>query len=393
MFGHRGVGQEVRHLRISGGFDGGFSDWRTLSARNFSERSWPSSKRLKFLRCLRALQRLPTCSCYVVMPSSRTSTSSPKFFLQCGQVRLKITMWWVLNQRSFNLVSGPSDKLIGWRAYQWLSPSRKNPRPAQRHHPRRRLLDLQCLTGWAPLHPQRRGLSHRSRPFELAPEGPVHDPSKEARSLARLLHLPQPDNVDGSQVGARLADFAPHWRSLLGNCRATGIVEDGVGIAFQQRPQLTHQSISFRTRNSRQDLQQAVDRASHQREVPGFLQSVVSGTQEDRRSATCNPPVHSQPPHGSSTLQDGDARVRPISHQKSGVDGIDRHVPMHQAVRKYLRFVVNKKVYQFTCHPFGLATSPREFTKLLRSVVSLSRQQGVKLHVYLDHWLIRADTP
>ena len=49
------------------------------------------------------------------------------------------------------------------------------------------------------------------------------------------------------------------WRSLLGICRATGIVEDGVGIAFQQRPQLTHQSISFQTSNSRQDLQQAVD--------------------------------------------------------------------------------------------------------------------------------------
>ena len=69
------------------------------------------------------------------------------------------------------------------------------------------------------------------------------------------------------------------------------------------------------------------------------------------------------------------------------------HVPMHQAVRKYLRFVVNKKVYQFTCLPFGLATSPREFTKLLRPVVSLLRQQGVKLHVYLDDWLMRADTP
>ena len=59
------------------------------------------------------------------------------------------------------------------------------------------------------------------------------------------------------------------------------------------------------------------------------------------------------------------------------------HVPMHQAVRKYLRFVVNKQVYQFTCLPFGLATSPREFTKLLQPVVALLRQQGVKLHVYL----------
>ena len=49
------------------------------------------------------------------------------------------------------------------------------------------------------------------------------------------------------------------------------------------------------------------------------------------------------------------------------------HVPMHQSVCKYLRFVVNKKVYQFTCLPYGLATSPREFTKLLRPVVSLLR--------------------
>ena len=67
-------------------------------------------------------------------------------------------------------------------------------------------------------------------------------------------------------------------------------------------------------------------RAGHQRDVPRIIQSVVPGAQEDRRSATCNQPVHSQPPHGSSTLQDGDARVRPISHQKSGVDGIYRHM-------------------------------------------------------------------
>ena len=66
---------------------------------------------------------------------------------------------------------------------------------------------------------------------------------------------------------------------------------------------------------------------------------------------------------------------------------------MHLAVLKYLRFVVNKQVYHFTCLPFGLATSPREFTKLLRPVVALLRQRGVKLHVYLDDWLIHADTP
>ena len=377
-----------------------------MSVPNFSERRWPSSKRLRFLRCLRILQRRPTCSCYAVMPFSGTSISSPQFSLQCVQRRLKVTMWLVLNQRYFKRGSGPSDKLIVWQAHQWLSPDRKKSRPARRRHPRRRLLGLLCLTGWALLHPQCRGRSHRSRPFQLAPEGPVHDPSKEARSLASLLMLPQPRNVDGFQVEARLANFAPHWRSLLGNCRATGIVEDGVGIAFQQRPQLTHQSISFRTRNSRQDLQQAVDallmkgaieRVTNVRSL-GFYSrlSLVPKKTGDLRPvidlSTLN--HHMVFPHFKMETQ---GSVRSAIRSQEWAVSIDirdayLHVPMHQAVRKYLRFVVNKKVYQFTCLPFGLATSPREFTKLLRPVVSLLRQQGVKLHVYLDDWLIRADT-
>ena len=66
-------------------------------------------------------------------------------------------------------------------------------------------------------------------------------------------------------------------------------------------------------------------RAGHHRDIPRILQLVVPGPKEDRRSATCDRSLHSQLPHGSSTLQDGDARVRPFSHQKSGVDGIDRH--------------------------------------------------------------------
>ena len=89
---------------------------------------------------------------------------------------------------------------------------------------------------------------------------------------------------------------------------------------FPDQEQLTGSSASRRGL-----ADEGSHRASHQREVPGILQSVVSGTQEDRRSATCNRSVHSQPPHGSTALQDGDARVHPISHQKSGVDGIDRH--------------------------------------------------------------------
>ena len=180
-----------------------------------------------------------------------------------------------------------------------------------------------------------------------------------------------------------------------------------VGIAFQQRPQLTHQSISFRTRNSRQDLQQAVDALL----MKGAIERVTNVTSlgfysrlflVPKKTGDLRPVIdlstlnrHMVVPHFKMETQ---GSVRSAIRSQEWTVSIDirdayLHVPMHQAVRKYLRFVVNKKVYQFTRLPFGLATSPLEFTKLLRPVVSLLRQQGVKLHVYLDDWLIRADTP
>ena len=57
---------------------------------------------------------------------------------------------------------------------------------------------------------------------------------------------------------------------------------------------------------------------------------------------------------------------------------------------KFLSFCLNHYTYQFACLPFGLATSPREFNKLLRQVVQL---QGVCLHICLNDWLIRALSP
>ena len=233
------------------------------------------------------------------------------------------------------------------------------------------------------------------RPFQGSKKS-----GKSSSSSAAKKHWWVPGGDSPGRLCPALAESAGqlpghrHRRGRGGHCISATISAHPSKHQFPDQEQPTGPSASRRSL-----ADEGSHRACHQSEVPGFLQSVVSGTQEDRRSATCDRPVHSQPPHGSSTLQDGDARVRPISYQKSGVDGsIDirdayLHVPMHQAVRKYLRFVVNKKVYQFTCLPFGLATSPREFTKLLRPVVLLLRQQGVKLHVYLDDWLIRADTP
>ena len=66
------------------------------------------------------------------------------------------------------------------------------------------------------------------------------------------------------------------------------------------------------------------------------------------------------------------------------------HVPIHTHSQKYLRFHHKGVTYQFVSLPFGLATAPLVFTSLVKEVKLLALQQGIRLHQYLDDWLIRA---
>lgn len=59
-------------------------------------------------------------------------------------------------------------------------------------------------------------------------------------------------------------------------------------------------------------------------------------------------------------------------------------VPLHKDYKKYFRFMFNRKLYEFNCLPFGLATAPFVFTKLLKPAIECLRNQGVILVTYLD---------
>ena len=67
------------------------------------------------------------------------------------------------------------------------------------------------------------------------------------------------------------------------------------------------------------------------------------------------------------------------------------HILVYVNILKYFRFVVARVVYQFRVLPFGLSTAPREFTKTLAPVVQLLRTQGVRVHAYLDDWIMRVN--
>ena len=116
-------------------------------------------------------------------------------------------MSWVRNPRFCRTGFGPSGRQTGWRARQWpLSRSPGRARQARKRlpQPRRARLGLQCLSNWdLRLPPMCREPCLRSSSFVQAPtEEPTSDPTQlSARRLGRLLQLPQPDSVDGVQVG------------------------------------------------------------------------------------------------------------------------------------------------------------------------------------------------
>lgn len=63
-------------------------------------------------------------------------------------------------------------------------------------------------------------------------------------------------------------------------------------------------------------------------------------------------------------------------------------LPVKKDHRKYLRFCYKTDFYEFVCLPFGLASAPHAFTKLLKPVVQFLRARGVLCVIYLDDFLI-----
>ena len=64
------------------------------------------------------------------------------------------------------------------------------------------------------------------------------------------------------------------------------------------------------------------------------------------------------------------------------------HVLIHPSSRKFLRFAIHGKVYQFRALVMGLSPSPQVFTMVDKAPLAFVQKLGIKLRQYLDDWLI-----
>jgi len=67
-------------------------------------------------------------------------------------------------------------------------------------------------------------------------------------------------------------------------------------------------------------------------------------------------------------------------------------IPIHCNDKKYLRFMWNNCLMQYTVLPNGLSSAPRLFTKLMKPVLATLREQGHLVSCYIDDIYIQGDS-
>ena len=213
--------------------------------------------------------------------------------------------------------------------------------------------------------------------------------------------------VPNLPVGARLQNFWQTWLDLGAGPKVVQILKEGYALPFRVWPKLTRSPTVISCyvnphRNSYllEALHQliaknAVELVKHQTSL-GFF---------NRLFLVPKPNNKWRPILGLSKLNlflktekfkmETPETIRMSRQQGEWVTSIDFkdayfHIPIKEQSRKYLRFHVEGRTYQFKALPFGLSTAPLEFTVVAKEVKLMAIHKGIRIHQYLDDWLVRA---
>ena len=218
-----------------------------------------------------------------------------------------------------------------------------------------------------------------------------------------------PTVVTNLPVGARLQQFWEKWETLGASPKVIRILREGYTLPFRFRPNLTRSPmvISKYVNPQRQSLllealtqltnKNAVEPVTNQTSL-GFYNRLFLVPKPNNRwrpildLSTLNTFLNTE-----SFKMETPETIRTSLQAGEWVTSIDFkdayfHIPIHSQSRKYMRFHIQGQSYQFKALPFGLSTAPMEFTVVAEEVKLMALRQGIRIHQYLDDWLVRAPT-
>ena len=236
---------------------------------------------------------------------------------------------------------------------------------------------------------------------------------KDAFSVDHCVFAPVVPNalnvVIVHHIGGRLQKFWQRWSLLGANPRVVSILKDGYILPFKVRPNLVRDPLivsGYANPLRNLYLKQALQ-ALLQKEAVEMVRVRTSLAFFNRLFIVSKPNQKWRPILDLSALNkflsvktfkmETPETIRLSLQQGEWVTSLDFsdayfHIPVHVTSRKYLRFHFQNQSYQFRALPFGLSTAPMEFTCVVKEVKLMAQSRGIRIHQYLDDWLIRAPT-
>ena len=212
------------------------------------------------------------------------------------------------------------------------------------------------------------------------------------------------DRTDPLPVGGKLTFYQSKWSELLPQFpEIIRKVSQGILIAFSNdAPSLLRHPLELRCNNKTSDLLQALKMLLESRAIeevsdpssPGYYSHLFL---VPKPGGSFRPIIDLKklnlylevPSFKMETLFSIIAALQPLEWiTKIDIKDAYHHILVHQNNRKYFCFVIAGKTYQFRVLPFGLSTTPREFTKNLgpiRTVTQNQRHQSPCLSRRLDN--------
>ena len=133
--------------------------------------------------------------------------------------------------------------------------------------------------------------------------------------------------------------------------------------------------------------------------VARLLQQAVPSSQAWRDSLSDHQFKAAQPLPRGSVIHNGNSVLYHSSTQASGMDHRDRlegRLPSHLGPSQHQEILsvrdIGERPINSECLHLGYQWH-QKFTKPLAPVVQLLRTRGIRVHAYLDDWIIRADSP
>jgi hypothetical protein len=237
-------------------------------------------------------------------------------------------------------------------------------------------------------------MTHRSQHHLCSPFGP--EAEAEGGILAALEAAVGPTNSISS--AGKIARYLKNWLDISENKFILRIVAEGYKLQFLNNPVLPP-SVSSSTTNPKRHL--VLANQIQKLLVSGAISKVpfscdlvlsriftVKKANGDDRMILDLSKLNTQIVKVSFQMETH-SKILELLHKNDFMASIDLSdaffsIPVHDSHKKFIAFEFDDCHFTYNVLPFGLTSSPRIFSKMLKPAIIFLRSQGVKVSFYLD---------